>query len=277
LTDFHAREIDVTTASAARLYDYYLGGDHNYSIDRTKADQILEACPFMRDLARDNRRFLRRVIRFCAERGIRQFIDMGSGIPTAPNVHDIAQTVDPGSRVIYVDNDLEAVVTAHEMLDGNESATCIEADLRQPETILENPDTGRLIDFSQPTALLMVALLHFVDPDDEPHTLVRRYLDHLPSGSYFAASHISVDDATEQARNQLRAAAQEYGTTSNPATIRTREEFAHFFDGLDLVEPGITFAADWHSDGPADRSSLARPCFYAAVGHKPLKGSGMSM
>src|SRR6266496_2610298 len=122
MTDFHAREIDVTTASAARLYDYYLGGDHNYSIDRTKADQILGVCPFIRDLARDNRNFLLRAVRFMAERGISQFIDLGSGIPTAPNVHEITQAIDPACRVVYVDNDLEAVVTAKEMLEGNELA-----------------------------------------------------------------------------------------------------------------------------------------------------------
>jgi hypothetical protein len=269
LTDFHAREIDVTTASAARLYDYYLGGDHNYSVDRTAADRIMTACTFMRDLARDNRNFLLRAVRFFAERGIHQFVDMGSGIPTAPNVHEIAQGIDPLNRVVYVDNDLEAVVTAREMLDGNELATCVEADVRQPKTIMENPDVQRLIDFNQPTALLLVAVLHFVDPNDDPHALVQGYLDVLPSGSYFAASHISVDEATDEARDQLRGAAREYGDTSNPATIRTRDDFTRFFDGLHLVEPGVTFAADWRADGQVDLASLARPCFYAAVGNKP--------
>ncbi len=264
-----ARPISMQKASAARLYDHYLGGSHNYPVDRLFAAQVTALCPFMPDLALHNRQFLRRAVAQLAAAGIRQFIDIGSGIPTSPNVHEVLRDTAPESRVVYVDNDEEAIAAGHRTLRGNPRAAMIYGDLRSPDSILANKDLGNTIDFTQPVALLIVAVLHFIDPADEPQSLLTRYLDVLAPGSYLAASHISVDEASDLARGQLRAAQQAYGSTSNPATLRTKAEFAAFFAGLELVEPGITFAADWRVTDPVAADDPARPCFYAAVGRKP--------
>jgi hypothetical protein len=269
MSNFYPREIDTTKPSAARVYDLYLGGTHNYPIDRAFVEQAVRICPFVPDLARHNRDFLRRAVRFALESGIRQFVDIGSGVPTVGNVHEVAQEIAPETHVVYVDNDSEAVVTAQEMLKDSPVATAIAADLRQPNTILEHPQTVRLIDFDKPIGLLMVAVFHFVSPSDDPPALMRAYVDRLASGSVVALSHITVDDATPIAREQLRNLEREYGSTSNPAYLRTRDEVGQLLDGLDLVEPGIVYAADWRSVEPVDPHHPARPCFYAAVARKP--------
>ncbi|MGH3587153.1 MAG: SAM-dependent methyltransferase [Pseudonocardia sp.] len=269
MTESTAREIDVTKPSAARVYDLYLGGEHNYPVDRTFVQQAVQICPFVPDMARHNRGFLRRAVQFAVGQGVRQFIDIGSGVPTVGNVHEVAHAVDPETRVVYVDNDTEAVVTAQDILRGSTVATAIPADLRNPEDILGHPDLNRLIDFDEPVALLIVAVFHFVSPDDDPHRLLGAYIDRLAPGSHVALSHITVDDATPVAREQLQNLEREYGNTSNPAYLRTREEFTRLFDGLELVEPGVAYAADWQSPEPIDGHDPARPCFYAAVGKKP--------
>lgn len=269
MTDFYPREIDTTKPSAARLYDWYLGGTHNYPVDRAFGELATQICPFVPDMARHNRGFLRRAVRFAVEHGIRQFVDVGSGVPTVGNVHEIAHQIAPDTRVVYVDNDAEAVVTSQELLKDSAAATAIAADLRQPEVVLEHPETKRLIDFDEPVGLLIVAVFHFVGPDDAPHALMRSYLDRLASGSYVALSHITVDDATPAAAEQLQNLEREYGSTSNPAYLRTRDEFSRLFDGLELVEPGVAYASDWRNVEPVDPHDPARPCFYAAVGRKP--------
>jgi S-adenosyl methyltransferase len=269
MTEFFAREIDTTKPSAARLYDWYLGGTHNYPIDRTFGELATQICPFVPDLARNNRGFLRRSVQFAVENGIRQFIDVGSGVPTVGNVHEVAHQIAPDTRVVYVDNDAEAVVTAQEMLKDSTVATSIAADLRQPDFILDHPDTARLIDFDQPVGLLIVAVFHFVSPSDGPHMLMRSYIDRLAPGSHVALSHITVDDATPVAAEQLQNLEREYGSTSNPAYLRTRDEFSRLFDGLELVEPGVAYASDWRNFEPIDPHDPARPCFHAAVGRKP--------
>jgi hypothetical protein len=269
VTDFYPREIDTTKPSASRVYDLYLGGTHNYPVDRAFVEQATAICPFVPDMARHNRGFLRRAVQFALDNGIRQFVDVGSGVPTVGNVHDIAEEIAPETRVVYVDNDAEAVVTAQDMLADSEVATAIAADLRRPDDIFDHPDTARLIDFEKPVGLLIVAVFHFISPMDRPHALLRKYLDRLASGSYVALSHITVDDATPIAREQLENLEREYGSTSNPAYLRTRGEFAGLFDGLDIVDPGVSFAADWRSAEPVDNHDPARPCFFAAVGRKP--------
>jgi S-adenosyl methyltransferase len=269
MTDFYPREIDVTKPSAARVYDLYLGGTHNYPVDRSFVELAKQICPFVPDMARHNRGFLRRAVQFAVDNGIRQFIDVGSGVPTVGNVHEVAHETAPETRVLYVDNDAEAVVTSQDMLKDSDVATAIAADLRQPDVIFDHPETARLIDLAEPVCLLIVAVFHFVSPDDRPHALIRRYLDRLASGSHVALSHITVDDATPLARVQLQNLEREYGSTSNPAYLRTREEFTGLFDGLEIVEPGVAYAADWRSVQPVDAHDPARPCFYAAVGRKP--------
>jgi hypothetical protein len=271
VNDFHARPIDTSRPTAARLYDWYLGGTHNYKIDRATGGLMLEVCPILRTLAFQNRAFLRRAVTAAVrDHGIRQFIDIGSGIPTEGNVHQVAQQIDPTCRVVYVDNDDEAVVTSRKMLEGNTTAVCIDGDFTMPETVLDHEDTLRLIDFSQPTALLVVALLHFIGDQHQPRATLRTFIDKLAPGSLFIASHVAVDEADETNRQFLLNAERMYGNTANPGTIRTRAQFTEFFDGLDLVDPGVAFAADWNPDEPiAEDDQPARRCLYAAAGRKP--------
>ena len=268
MTDFYPREIDTTKPSASRVYDLYLGGTHNYPVDRAFVEQATTICPFVPDMARHNRRFLRRAVQFAVGSGIRQFIDVGSGVPTAGNVHEVAHAIAPTTRVVYVDNDTEAVVTAQEMLEDSKAASAIAGDLRHPDAIFGHPEVARLIDLDKPVGLLIVAVFHFISPMDRPHALLRRYLDRLAPGSYVALSHITVDDATPLAREQLENLEREYGNTSNPAFLRTRGEFTGLFDGLDIVDPGVVYASDWRATEPVDPHDPARPCFYAAVGRK---------
>jgi hypothetical protein len=269
MNDFYPREIDTTKPSAARMYDLYLGGTHNYPVDRTFAELVKDVCPFISDMARDNRSFLRRAVQFAVGNGIRQFVDIGSGVPTVGNVHEVAHEIAPETRVVYVDNDAEAVYTAKEMLRASTVATAIDADLRQPDLILHHPDTARLIDFEKPVGLLMVAVYHFVGPNDDPRTLMRTYLDQLAPGSYVAVSHCTDEEATPVARRQMQDLERSYGSTSNPLYLRGRDEFTALFDGLDIIDPGVTFASDWRSVHPIDLNDPARPCLYAAVGRKP--------
>jgi hypothetical protein len=266
---FRAREISITKPSAARLYDWYLGGSHNYAIDKAFGARIVEIFPLVRDFARHNREFLGRAVRFCAEQGIRQFLDIGSGVPTVGNVHEVAHAIDPSIRVVYVDNDMEAVISSEQLLKGVDTATVIAGDLFQPNSILTHPETTRLINPDEPLALLIVGVLHFVLDDRRPHELLRFYRDWLPSGSYFVASHGTVDEASPVVRAQLEGVRDAYADTANPSTIRTKAEFTRFFDGLDLVEPGVAFAVDWRSPTPVDLADPARPTWYAAVGRKP--------
>ncbi|MEV6640637.1 SAM-dependent methyltransferase [Amycolatopsis sp. NPDC051371] len=261
--------LDLTKPSAARLYDHYLGGKHHYPVDEEFAARVVALCPFTPDLAIYNRGFLTRAVEALVSAGIRQFIDVGSGIPTAPNVHQIAHATAPDSRVVYVDFDGEAIATAQRELAGEPHATMIHGDLRRPETILDNPVLHGMLDLTEPVGLLLVAVLNFVAPGDEPHALVARYLDALPSGSHLVASHVSVEEATEEARRQLRAGQEAYGSTPLPSTARSKEEFTRFFAGLDLFDPGVSFAADWRAVKPVAADDPARPCFYAAVGRKP--------
>jgi hypothetical protein len=266
--DFHARRIDVDTPAAARIYDYMLGGQHHYPVDEVFAGRILKLFPEVRLLARQNRTFLRDVVTFLSEQGIRQFIDIGSGIPTSPNVHEVARRINPDATVVYVDNSVEAVVTTREILEGDERAAVIEADIRDPRTILGHLDIARLIDFNQPVGLLIVSVLHFVVDRDRPYDLVHQYMDRLTPGSYLALSHATVDEAASIFREQFEAVERAYGDTSNPGTLRTRTEFTRFLSGLEIVGPDDAYAANWRSGEPVSADDPAR-CFYAAAGKKP--------
>jgi hypothetical protein len=256
--------------SAARLYDLYLGGTHNYPVDRNFAAEVLETVPFMPEIAVQNRQFLRRAAQYMAEHGIQQFIDIGSGVPTVDNVHQVVHRIDPLSRVVYVDNDNEAIVTSQQMLEAEPRATAIFGDLRDPEAIFADPEVRHLIDFSQPIGLLTVAVLHFVGPQDNPRALMRRYRDDLPPGSYLGISHATVDEVTPEVRGQLRELEAKYGSTADPVTIRTKAEFTEFFEGWNLVDPGVVHAADWRPTEQVGTDSPARPSLWAAVGRKPL-------
>lgn len=265
MSEFHARAIDTTRPSVARVYDALLGGKHHYPVDQIFLTQLLESMPLAAVVAQANRAFLARAVRFMVSRGIRQFIDLGSGIPTSPNVHEIA----PGARVVYADGDDEAVVTAESIVAGMPNATVIQADIRRPETVFNNDAVTDLLDLDQPVGVLLVAVLHFVSPADDPGRIVRTYVDALQPGSHVAASHITVDDVNDEIRAAGSEATGMYENTPNPIYVRTRAEFSAMLAGLQLVKPGVSYVTDWRPEKPVDPDDPARPCQYAAVGRKP--------
>jgi hypothetical protein len=260
-------DIDTKTPSGARGYDYILGGTDNYAIDRLMVDQVEAMLPGTKAGTRNNRRFLERVVRYLVtDCGIRQFIDNGSGLPTQQNVHHIAQDVDPDARVVYVD--VDPVVIRHQKvaaLAENANTTFILADVRNVDAIVNHADTRRLIDFSQPVALLYLAFLHFIPDQDDPYGMVRRLLDRLVPGSYLVISHATADEDEVQ-----RAVTEFIGENSkgNFGRIRTRPEVGQFFDGLELAEPGLVKITDWRPDG-RDEAESPRFFGFGGVGRKP--------
>jgi trans-aconitate methyltransferase len=257
-------EIDTSTAHPARMYDYYLGGKDNFPADHKAAEEVLAAAPSMRSMARENRKFLQRAVRYLAgEVGIRQFLDIGTGLPTQGNVHEIAQSVAPDARVVYVDNDPIVLTHSRALLDA-ESTTVVQADLREPDAILEHPDVHKLIDFEQPMALLLVAVLHFIQDQDDPVGIVTRLRDAMAPGSYLAISHGTTD--MENAREEIAAGVvRAYQRSTSPVVLRSRAEIERFLDGFDLVEPGLAQIHQWRPDGPRPD---VQGGIYGAVGRK---------
>jgi hypothetical protein len=263
-------EIDTTVAHPARRYNYWLGGDENFKADRISGDAFAAAFPTIRIAAKENRRFLHRVVTFLVkEAGIRQFLDIGTGIPAADNVHEVAQSIDPKTRVVYVDNDPIVLAHARRLLGGTpDGATAyIQADLRDPEAILGHPDLRGTLDLSRPIALMLIAVAQFVGDDERPYDHVARLTDALAPGSYLAMSHPTTDFLPAAAAADVKAAAKRESERSK-GSMRTRDraEVARFFDAMELVEPGITALPDWRSDAPPDeRPSAADVSFYGAV------------
>lgn len=260
--------IDIDRPSAARVYDYYLGGSSNFAVDRELAQRVATAIPWVNETARNNRAFLRRAVRFCINAGIRQFLDIGSGTPTVGNVHEIAQRVEPSSRVVYVDNEPVAVAHAELQLeqDGNERTAIVHSDLRTPELIFDDPRTKRLINFDEPVAVLMVAILHFIPDSDDPLAIIDRYRRQMAPGSYLAISHVT-DDVYPEKISQL---VNFYKDSANPVTTRSRQQVTGLFSGFELIEPGIVWTPEWHPEtsdqvGEHPESSV----IYAGVGRRP--------
>jgi SAM-dependent methyltransferase len=263
--DWVPDEVDVDTPSSARIYDYLLGGGHNFDADRQIAERFNNALPGSRDIARLNRAFLRRAVTFMTDQGIRQFLDIGSGIPTVGNVHQIAQNANPDARVVYVDRDPVAVNHSELMLGHNENAIAIRQDLRNVEAILFHPEVQRLLDFQQPLGLLMVGVLHFIPPADNPASIVRRYLNRLAPDSFLALSHFTADSRPAE----MAAMVEVMKRSADPIHPRDRTEFTSFFNGLDLVEPGVVGTSDWRPAAPSDiAEGPEREQIYAGVGHK---------
>ncbi|MEV0714066.1 SAM-dependent methyltransferase [Asanoa sp. NPDC050611] len=264
--------MDATTdratkpATAARIYDYLLGGTHNFPADQQAARKMIEMFPMAPGGARSNRAFLRRAARYVAEAGVSQFLDIGSGIPTEGNVHEVVQDVTPGARVVYVDIDPVAVSESLDLLKGNDDATAIRADLREPQSILDHPEVRRALDFDQPVGLLLCAVLHFVPDDDLATGLVRTFVSALPPGSHLVLSHGSVDGMPERAA-QLEDAKDLYKRdTASQLFPRPRDQVARFFDGLELVEPGVVWVPRWRPE-PGDPTDFAdNPTQSASVG-----------
>ncbi|HEV2784232.1 MAG TPA: SAM-dependent methyltransferase [Actinophytocola sp.] len=238
--------VNLDTPSAARMYDYYLGGAHNFAVDREAAERAIAALPATVAGARTNRAFLQRAVRFLVGAGIRQFIDLGSGIPTSGNVHEVAQGIDPGARVAYVDLDAVAVAHGQAVLDGNDLTAFIHADLRDVSSVLDAPELRKVIDFAEPIGLLTVAVLHFVPDSDGLADIMARYRDALPPGSYLALSHMSMTGQPKEFLERFKAV---YRNTANPVVLRSRAEITALFGDLDPVEPGIVTLPLWRPDG----------------------------
>ncbi|WP_405102332.1 SAM-dependent methyltransferase [Micromonospora sp. NBC_01412] len=232
--------------NVARMYDYYLGGCHNFAADRTAARQVLEIFPDTGVAAQTNRAFLRRAVRYAAERGVRQFLDIGAGLPTQGNVHEVVQSVAPDSRVVYVDYDEVAVAYARRLLGDATRTVVVRGDLRRPDELLTHPDVTASIDFSRPVAVLLVAVLHFVPDAEDPYAAVARLRDATAPGSQLLLSHLTFDGAPPLPAQRGRAV---YQRSTAPLVPRSRADILRFFDGYDLVEPGLAWLADWRPDG----------------------------
>ena len=267
--DYPGPDIDTSRPHPARMYDYYIGGKNHFAADRAVADRALASWPAGRIGLRENRRFLGRVVRYLAgEAGVRQFLDIGSGLPTSSNVHEIAQAVDASSRVVYVDNDSMVLAHARALLaSAPEGRTAyIRADLKSPLDILSSPVTRSVLDFTRPVALMLVAVLHFLPDEDKPETVLSSLLDALPSGSYLAASHVTMEHDPVGVGGGQRA----YREAGLPMRVRDADEFAQLaFSGLDLVPPGVVLVSEWRPDSNAPRPTPAEVSFYGGVARKP--------
>jgi len=256
------------------MYDYWLGGWHNFPADQEAARRILELYPDAALGAQSNRAFMRRAVRYLTRAGIRQFLDIGSGIPTQGNVHEIAQQAAPESRVVYVDIDTVAVGESQELLKGNPAATAIRADLRDPGAILADPRLRELLDLDQPTGLLLCAVLHFIPDDDHPHALVAELVDALAPGSYLAISHVATEAVGPESTSYQNATGVYRRRTTTGVTARGRAEVEDFFTGLDLVEPGVVWHPLWHPEPGAHdpfETEPERSLGWAGVARKPAQ------
>ncbi|GAB2709177.1 SAM-dependent methyltransferase [Kitasatospora kifunensis] len=251
----------------ARMYDYYLGGKDNFPADRAAAEQLLSSSPMVRVSARANRAFLQRAVRELAGLGVRRFVDVGTGIPTAGNTHEMAQLVHPDAQVVYLDNDPIVLVHSRALLSGNApgSTTVVQADLRDPAAILADEAVRKLLAPGEPVALLLFAILHFIDDADDPHAIVRELVDALPAGSYLALSHGTADFLAQNERDRGPAV---YRNASAQLTLRSKEQVARFFDGLELLDPGLVTVAQWRPDQPPAQTD-AHTGIWAAIGRKP--------
>jgi hypothetical protein len=255
--------IDTTVAHSARRYDYWLGGKDNFAADRESGDAIAAAFPTVRTAVIENRRFVRRAAAFLAgQAGIRQFLDIGTGIPTSPNVHEIVQGIAPASRVVYVDNDPIVLSHARALLaSSEEGATAyIDADLREPDKIISNAELQGILDLSRPVGLMLAAILHFIPDEDDPYGIVARLVGALPEGSYLVMSHATNDFLAPEEAAEI--VAGRYG----PFFARSEAEFARFFEGFELVSPGIASVAEWRAEAePQPRPTAAEAYTYCAV------------
>ncbi|MGX7829127.1 SAM-dependent methyltransferase [Actinokineospora sp. 24-640] len=263
------QSVDVSVPSMARTYDFLLGGAHNFAVDRELAVHVERIMPDARSAARVNRAFLGRAVRHMIGQGITQFLDIGSGIPTVANVHEVAQAEDPRCRVVYVDKDPIAVAHSELMLADNDRAAIVHADMRDPDAILGHPETRRLLDFDQPVGLLVLMMLHWLPDESDPWRLVATYRDALAPGSHLAITHVTADhqdqrlsDVTELIKDSRSA---------DQLNERSHEQVLALFSGFDMVEPGLVGCAAWRTTGPGDMSETPEMnmVICGGVGRKP--------
>jgi hypothetical protein len=265
-------DLQIDRPHPARVYDYLLGGKDNYAADRAAAEEGLKANPNSRIPPRENRAFLRRAVRYLAsEGGITQFLDIGTGIPTSPNVHEVAQHVEPRSRIVYVDNDLIVLTHARALLTSGPAGKTayIDADLRDVDKILSSPELNETLDLSRPVALLLIAIMHFIPDADDPHGIADRLLAALPSGSYLALSHLT-GDFDPAAWEGVAAVYRRSGVIMQ---VRSRPQIERFFAGLDLIEPGVVSLPHWRPDradiGQQSPPGDAAVSVYGGIARKP--------
>ncbi|CAM5606447.1 MULTISPECIES: SAM-dependent methyltransferase [Streptomyces] len=259
------RNIDISVPSVSRIYDYYLGGSYNFEVDREAARKAMEFMPGLPKIMQANRAFMRRAVRFAVGEGVTQFLDIGSGIPTFGNVHEVARAADPGARVVYVDHDPVAVAHSEAVLAGDEGTGVVAADLRKPQEILASSEVERLIDLNRPVALLLVAILHFVEDEDDPYGAVAELRDALPPGSMLVLTHASYE-GIPLSEERAKGTVDVYEGIRNPLIMRSRDGIARFFEGYDMVEPGLVPMPLWRPDtAPEDDDRWAFSGF-AGVG-----------
>ncbi|MFV2022873.1 SAM-dependent methyltransferase [Micromonospora sp. LOL_023] len=267
----HSPEVraDLDNANIARIYDYFLGGLYNFAIDRERAERIKLMLPSVDLLARGNRDWLRRSVRYMAAHGVRQFIDIASGLPTVGNTHEVAHAVDPSARVVYVDNDPSAVAHGTDILAAEPHVAMAGVDGRHPEQVWAHPAVRELIDLSQPVGVVLGGLLVFVRDDEDPAGLVAAYRDALAPGSYLAMSHLSADTVDDETRAQVgrMVAAYQAGVGAS-LYVRDKATFSSWFTCMELVEPGVTLMADWRPDPglDVDAQTPSRHLGYGAMG-----------
>jgi SAM-dependent methyltransferase len=259
--------VDITVPNASRVYDYALGGEHNFGVDRDLWKQTEQIFPDARLLARANRAFLGRVVQRFAESGIHQFLDLGSGIPTLGNVHEVAQEVNASARVMYVDIDPVAVEHSNYLLQGNPYATAIRGDLRNPNRILRDPRLLDFLDFSRPMAVLAVAVLHFITDADNPRSIIDAIGDVVVPGSFLALSHVG-PEATPEGRDRQETVRRLYEKTPTSLAIRDADQVAALLgDAFELQPPGVVSATQWHPD-PEDEDEEPLPTALVAVARR---------
>ena len=263
------QQVDPNVPSMARAYDYLLGGAHNFAADREVANAAESIMPGARRIARSNRSFLRRAVQFLVESGVRQFLDIGSGIPTVGNVHEIAQDAEEKCQVVYVDKDPIAVAHSELLLAGNPRARVIQADIRDIDAIFDHPHTQRLLNFNEPVGLLTVMMLHFVPNAWNPAGLLAQYRQRLCSGSYLVLSHVTADQRPDQITEAARMIKK--SNSIDQLSFRNHEEVVAFFNGFELAEPGVVGCGLWRPSAPGDVSDDYEDNVhvYAGVGRKP--------
>jgi hypothetical protein len=254
--------VDVSRPSIARIYDYLLYGKDNFAVDRAAAEKLMQSRLDPRRLSLANRAFLLRAVRFLARQGVAQYLDLGSGLPTAPSVHEVARDTIPAARVVYVDHD--PIVVAHNdaLLATRDGVITIRGDVRDPATVLAHPSLAGCLDFSQPVAVLLLSVLHFISHEEDAPAIIAKFRERMAPGSYLAISVGTSDDADPE---MLAEATQTYAGARMPFTLRSRAQILDLFDGFDLVEPGLVSLPEWRPAFNTDRTPLKGPTLGAVA------------
>jgi hypothetical protein len=261
---YASSDIDTTVPSVARVYDAILGGKDNFAVDRAVAEEAMRTMSDAGNGARLNRAALGRAVRYMADRGVSQFLDLGSGLPTAANTHEIAQGANPRARVVYVDNDPSVWLHGQALLTGDDSTLVVLADVRSPDELLARPEIAGFLDFGQPIGLILNAVIHHLNDDEDPHGIVARYQRALAPGSYLQLTHFCDESAEARANSEVLTRSLGRGQ------VRSRAEIVRFFDGLELVPPGVVFLPWWRPDAPVDSPPPAGSMLMlVGVGRKP--------